>query len=389
MKIKSVLKASECKPKANKTSLMRLKHLRQYYGCGSIVAVIAFYMLSMLFVRQMALQSLDYAQTDPLMGLGYPTAQLAEVKENYFSSPDSSGLLLANLSELILEQEHADQPIVEGAPQHYHKGNISAYYLVQRGSRLPDSDQSLWLTYVDTSFVDRIVTISTIVVATVAFVGWLLISRACKEAQSAITFEREVARNTFARASHELKTPLAVIQGCADGAADGLLGAQEAHDAITAEIVHATALANQALQCAMAEEGTVAPSIKEVSLADLMEAVKSDSALQNVKIDLTSLSPDAAQDPKVLCDPDFTEALLRALMEEAAFRALPVAVIAQVHETDVSLLLAIQGEVPSQDGLGLGVDFARCLMELQGGSLEYFAEQGETLITLRFNCCKS
>lgn len=385
----SSLKVGLNEPKIKKTSLMRLEHLRRWFGWGSVFAVVVFYVVSMLFVRQAAIQSLEYSQTDPSMGLGYPPVQLAEVKKLDFTYPDSSGLLVANLSELLLEQEHIGQVIAEDIPQRYSRGSISAYYVVHRGYRWSASDGTLWLSYVDTSFTEQIVTISTIVVATVAFVGWVLISRACKEAQSAITFEREVARNTFARASHELKTPLAVIQGCADGAADGLLGAQEAHDAITAEIVHATALANQALQCAMAEEGTVAPSIKEVSLADLMEAVKSDSALQNVKIDLTSLSPDAAQDPKVLCDPDFTEALLRALMEEAAFRALPVAVIAQVHETDVNLLLAIQGEVPSQDGLGLGVDFARCLMELQGGSLEYFAEQGETLITLRFNCCKS
>lgn len=83
--------------------------------------------------------------------------------------------------------------------------------------------------------------------------------------------ERHQQKEFFENASHELKTPLMVIQGYADGLSNDLLSSQEASQNILQETEKMRHLVDEILHLSRLESGALAIEKVPVSLSDVLE----------------------------------------------------------------------------------------------------------------------
>ena len=136
-----------------------------------------------------------------------------------------------------------------------------------------------------------------------------------------IKIEQEKIQQDFiANVSHELKTPIAIIQGYAEGLSDGLCNDDESRkeyaDVIVDEAEKMNALVRQLLTISSLESGNVKLDIEDMDLMDLVkDIVTSSSILAQQK--KASVILDAPDEVMVQGDPERLESVFTNLFSNA------------------------------------------------------------------------
>lgn len=208
-------------------------------------------------------------------------------------------------------------------------------------------------------------------------------------------------RQLLADIVHELRTPLSVIQGTAQGFIDGVIPADERHAAV---IRDESALLGKIVadlrDLSLAETGELRLETKPVDLADLAEratgAIRQRAAEQKVKLELV-LEEDL---PPALVDPDRTLQILSNLLDNAVRHTPeggqitlsvsqdgPTRLLAEVRDSGEGIATEHLPHIfdrfyrvdPSRSrrgGTGLGLAIVRQLARAQGGDVTVESEPG-------------
>lgn len=212
-------------------------------------------------------------------------------------------------------------------------------------------------------------------------------------------------RQMTADIAHELRTPLSLILGHAEGLADGVLPAtRETFDIIYDEARHLTKLVDDLRTLSLSDAGELSlyqePVPPHALLQSVVAAHSHDAAERQIELKLV-----AAEDlPEVLADPDRVTQVLHNLLSNA-LRHTPaggsIALSAEAREGFVEFAVADTGSgLPPGDlarvferlykgdssrqrdsnGSGLGLSIARSLVEAHGGRIwaESVLGQGAT-----------
>ncbi|HWG84456.1 MAG TPA: ATP-binding protein [Deinococcales bacterium] len=217
-------------------------------------------------------------------------------------------------------------------------------------------------------------------------------------------------RGLVADISHDLRTPLAVLQSDIESMQDGLNPRDDAalarlHD----EVTLLTRLVRDLRTLSLAESGAMPLNIEAVSLAPFLEGVT--GALAGPAREAgASIVLDAPEDLTVLADRTRLTQVLNNVLENALRYAAPGTVEVSLHAEDGNAVVTVRDHGPGfrpqdlqraferfyradasrtrdphgQRSSGLGLAIARALVEAQGGRIEARNhEGGGAEVTLR------
>ena len=235
-------------------------------------------------------------------------------------------------------------------------------------------------------------------------------STAFNRMASSLATQRELRRRLVNDVSHELNTPLSVIQLEARGLRDGLQTPEETSDHIVQEVERLRGLVTDLNSLAETDHGELSLSREEMSIRDLLasELERWRSQAQARQIDLSldagsglpALRLDRMRMSQALsnvlsnaidCTPDGGNIVVRAQLESDAAVAISIVddgvgidaadlphVFDRFYRTDDSRLRRTQGR-------GLGLSIARSIVEAHEGTIGVTSEglgQGAT-VTIR------
>lgn len=227
------------------------------------------------------------------------------------------------------------------------------------------------------------------------------LSRAFNEMAERLQAHEQQRRNLLADVTHELRTPLAVIQGNLEGLLDGVYPRDDAHlTPILDETRVLAALIDDLRTLALAETGTLElhrePTDLETLIQDTVAALRSQAEAAGVRL-TTQVSPDL---PPIEVDPTRIRQVLTNLLNNALAHTGSggeVLVIARLGSRNAVGYLALsvadtgsgiaEVDLPhifdrfyrSKDsrGTGLGLAIARNLIAMHGGEISAESRLGE------------
>lgn len=248
--------------------------------------------------------------------------------------------------------------------------------------------------YVDVTSQVQLVGLVNAALAIIAAVGAAVAGALCWRAGRRMEQAQEAQRRFFQNMSHELKTPLASIQGYADALSAGLMDERRALTSIEAACARASAMVGDVLDMSRLESGAVEPHKKRVEVADAVqdclmpfEGVAASHAL-DVRLDL---APGAVE-----ADPDLLGQALSNVLSNA-FRHAGTYVAASYDGT--RLVVENDGEMPdpadvphlferfrsaSGGATGIGLAVVDEIAHLHGWKASAKLESGSFLIVLNF-----
>jgi signal transduction histidine kinase len=202
----------------------------------------------------------------------------------------------------------------------------------------------------------------------------------------------QLRRNMVSDVAHELRSPLAAVQGYLEGVRDGVIEpTPTVFDAIHRETMRLSRLVSDLQELAAAEAGTLTLMRRPVAVPQIIEqAVKAFNLQMSAKgvLHHTDVAPDL---PMVDADADRVEQILRNLMMNAltytpsggtvtvGARAVGTAVEISVEDTGVGIAAedlpfvferfyrADKSRTRSTGGSGLGLTIVKQLVEAHGG----------------------
>ncbi|WP_438434185.1 ATP-binding protein [Gorillibacterium sp. sgz500922] len=214
---------------------------------------------------------------------------------------------------------------------------------------------------------------------------------------------RDSRQEFFANISHELRTPIAYLEGYAEVLRKGLYESEAERDAYL-DIVHEEAVRLQRLvddlfELAKMEEGKISLSLEWIDLAELAQ-----SAVQKIKLKadekrLTLQTKLNSQVPLLYGDGLRMEQVLLNLLENAVRYTEKGSILVELDERPEYAFMAVEDTgigIPEAElsniferfyrveksrsrqhgGTGLGLPLAKKLVELQGGQLLVFSQPG-------------
>jgi len=224
-------------------------------------------------------------------------------------------------------------------------------------------------------------------------VGWLMASRAIRDAKEAAARSLDQSRRFSADAAHELKTPLAVLQGVVEHAvshAEGNRAVEELGTDVLEELRRLKSILRRLLLLSQSDAGKLPVRTQRVDLSELMELMMEDFAL---------LAPGAATEtdfaPGIVVSVDrelFTQALRNLFSNAAKYNVGDAVIRCVLRPSGTHAVLTISNGVdplaPPQvdhvferfyrgdpahgrevEGSGLGLSLARELVQAMGGTL--------------------
>lgn len=207
-------------------------------------------------------------------------------------------------------------------------------------------------------------------------------------------------RNLLADISHELRTPITVIQGNVEGILDGVYPADEARlKSIIEETQLLSRLVDDLRTLAVAESGTLQLRREPTDLAGLIRDTVSNVTLQAVEKDvrihlLLAGAREINIDPQRIREV-LTNLLLNALRYTPSGGEIHVLLAASEAASEGSTTISIADSGPGIDpdhlphvferfykssdsgGMGLGLSIARYLVEAHGGKIWAESEPGK------------
>lgn len=245
-----------------------------------------------------------------------------------------------------------------------------------------------------------------------AVIGWLLSSRAIREARIAAARSLAQSRRFSADAAHELKTPLAVLQGIVEHAvshADGNRAVEELGTDVLEELRRLKSILRRLLLLSQSDAGKLPVRKQRVDLSELMSLMMEDFAL---------LAPGATTEtdfaPGVVVTVDrelFTQALRNLFSNAAKYNEGDAVIRCALKSEDGRAVLTVSNGVdplnPPQidrlferfyrgdpahgrevEGSGLGLSLARELVQAMGGTLTAAMEGNDRVVfTAALPCC--
>lgn len=229
------------------------------------------------------------------------------------------------------------------------------------------------------------------------------VARAFNAMTARLETSEKQRRSFLADVTHELRTPLAVIRGQAEGIADGIYPGDAPH---LAPIVDATQTLERLVEdlrtLALSEAGTLRLAREPVDIAELVHEVVASFQMQAESAGI-SLRADVEGDlPSVSADPVRIRSVLANLITNAIAhtpRGGPVEVTARRSPEAVVVAVADTGEGISADllprifdrfvkspgsrGSGLGLAIARDIVQAHGGTIAAESRPGSGA-TVRF-----
>lgn len=179
-----------------------------------------------------------------------------------------------NISSNYLENHDKElNRIVKWAKRHAHRDKLtfasiggSHYYL-----KLEKVDGQLLIIFADVSPEYRLISYISLVLWVVLFISLLVAGAVGLILGRYQERDSQKQKEFFENASHDLKTPLMVIQGYADGVASGLMPADRANQAILKETEKMTKLVNEILHLSRLESGALKLQKTSFSLQELLD----------------------------------------------------------------------------------------------------------------------
>jgi signal transduction histidine kinase len=201
----------------------------------------------------------------------------------------------------------------------------------------------------------------------------------------------EARRQLVAWASHDLRTPLASVQGMLEALEDGLARPEEYLPAIRDQIRILSALVDDLFELTRIDAGVLTLELRETQLDDLLEScvrgLEAEASAKGIRLEKRWDD----QLPAVQCAPEKVERVVHNLLTNALRHtpsdgAVAVVVSTQQHAVTVAVEdsgAGLTGETkrrmfehfwradPSRaaEGAGLGLAIARGLVEAQGGRI--------------------
>jgi signal transduction histidine kinase len=226
---------------------------------------------------------------------------------------------------------------------------------------------------------------------------------------------RDARRQMTADIAHELRTPVSVLLGYADGLKENVIPpSQETFDIIQEQAEQLEHLVEDLRTLTRAEAGEISFDLSPTNLVPLVErthaAFEHQAALQDVRL---SLEVDG-DIPMIEIDPDRFRQVLANLLSNA-LQYTPgrgqITLCLTSDDQHVSISVADTGPgIPEEDlerifqrfyrrdpsrsrdtgGSGLGLSIAKSLVERQGGQIRVESEMGQgTRFTITFPCSDS
>lgn len=210
-------------------------------------------------------------------------------------------------------------------------------------------------------------------------------------------------RDLLADVAHELRTPLAIIRGNAEGLADGVYAADRAHlQPIIEETEVMARLLEDLATLSTAEAGVVSLHLEETQPAALVEDARSAFAARAEAAGVKLTASAANGLPSLNIDPVRIGEVLANLVSNAIRHTPPggfVSVEANAGPGGVTFTVSDTGsgiepdqlahiferfrKAPESRGAGLGLAIAKALVEAHGGTIEALSPPGGGT-TLRF-----
>ena len=233
------------------------------------------------------------------------------------------------------------------------------------------------------------------------------IERALRERNEALTEADAIKGRFLANMSYEFRTPLTSIQGFAEMLAAGLAGelgdqAKEYVGAILQSVERLSGQINTVLDLSQGEAGALPIDKQPLKIAELLGALTKDhradalAAGIDLRLDIRGSAGTVPADQRRL-----RQALDHVLGNALAYAGTDAAVLVFADGGQHSARIVISDNGPGMDAKaqaralnrleadaaagsgGLGLPFARQLVEAHGGSLELISQEGEgTMITI-------
>lgn len=206
---------------------------------------------------------------------------------------------------------------------------------------------------------------------------------------------RQLQRALLDHVSHEIKTPVAVIQAAADHLAEGLPAPE-----LVGEISEAAArlgrVMTQLVNLSRAEAGLLHPSYEVCDVRDLMQEVVEHFPKAKIEV--------LVEDAKFRTDPALWETVLANLLDNALRHGIgPVRFASELRGSEIAFCVKNRGRPispklakrvferferdtnASTGGLGLGLPIARSFAEILGGRIALLrSDEKETIFEVVF-----